>query len=99
MKHYISFTRTDISNSSADEIVQWLGINELLAVLSRLPAEKEFAILLDFLTEYAGWLELSQRRMEETLLEQSAICYMACAEAVKKIKARLLELYKGCGRC
>ncbi len=54
----------------------------------------EFPILLlDFLVEFAGALELAEHRMTETLVEQSAISYKAHAEVVKMVKCRLTELY------
>ena len=95
MKHYIPYARSDVGSPQVEAVVEWLGVNELLTVLRTLPPEKEFLILLDFLIEFAGGLELAKHRMAEILVDQAAVSYKAHAEAVKKIKNRLLELYKG----
>lgn len=95
MKHCIPYARTDIGSSKIEDVVEWLGINELLARLRMLPPDKEFSILLDFLAAFAGGLETAEHRMAEMLVEQAAISYMAYAEAVRKIKGRLVELYGG----
>lgn len=95
VKHYIPYARSDVDSPQVEAIVEWLGINELLAVLRTLPPEKEFPILLDFLVEFAGGLELAKQRMAETLVEQAAVSYKAHAEAVRQIKNRLLELHGG----
>lgn len=94
MNHYVPYARTDIGNSQVEAVVEWLGVNELLAVLRMLPPEKEFPLLLDFLVEFAGGLELAEHRMEEMLVEQAAVSYKAHAEAVGKIKARISEMYE-----
>lgn len=94
MNHYVPYARTDIGNSQVEAVVKWLGVNELLAVLRMLPPEKEFPLLLDFLVEFAGGLELAEHRMEEMLVEQAAVSYKAHAEAVGKIKARISEMYE-----
>ena len=97
MKHYIPYACSDVGSPKVEAVVEWLGVNELLAVLRTLPPEKEFSILLDFLVEFAGGLELAKHRMVETLVEQAAVSYKAHAEAVKKIKARIAELREGGG--
>ena len=76
-----------------ESIVEWLGVKELLAKMRQLPPKSEFSILLDFLVEFAGALELAEHRITETLVEQSAISYKAHAEVVKMVKCRLTELY------
>ncbi len=98
MKHYIPYTRSDVSSRQVDELIEWLGVNELLTKMRQLPPEQEFGILLDFLVEFAGGLELAEHRMAETLVEQSAISYTAHTEAVRKVKQRLTELYREQGK-
>lgn len=93
MKHYVPYARSDIGNTQVESIVEWLGVNELLAKVRQLPPESEFSILLDFLVEFAGGLELAEHRMAETLVKQSSISYKAHAEVVKMVKCRLTELY------
>lgn len=93
MEHYIPYAQSATSRSQVDTLVEWLGVNRLLGMVNQLPPETEFAILLDFLVEFAGGLELAEHRMAETLVEQSAISYKAHAEVVKLIKCRLTELY------
>ena len=93
MEHYVPNACSDVGNSQVESIVEWLGVNELLVGMRQLPPESEFTILLDFLVEFAGALELADHRMMETLVEQSAISYVAHVEVVKKIKRRLIELY------
>ena len=93
MEHYIPYARSDASSRQVDALIEWLGVNRLLGMVNQLPPETEFAILLDFLVEFAGALELADHRMMETLVEQSAISYVAHVEVVKKIKRRLIELY------
>lgn len=93
MEHYIPYARSDASSSQVDALVEWLGVNRLLGMVNQLPPETEFAILLDFLVEFAGALELAEHRMAETLVEQPAISYKAHAEVVKIVKRRLTELY------
>lgn len=94
MVHNIPYARSDTCVSQVEAVVEWLGVNELLTVLRQLPPEKEFSVLLEFLVEFAGGLELAEHRMAETLVEQAAISYNAHVEAVKKIKARIAELYE-----
>lgn len=94
MNHYVPYARTDIGGSQVEAVVKWLGVNELLEVLRMLPPEKEFPLLLDFLVEFAGGLELAEHRMKEMLVEQAAVSYKAHAEAVGKIKARIVGLYE-----
>ena len=94
MEHYIPYARSDASSRQVDALVEWLGVHRLLGMVNQLPPETEFAILLDFLVEFAGALELADHRMAETLVEQSAISYVAHAEVVKRIKHRLIELYR-----
>lgn len=98
MSHYIPYARSDVSSNQVEAVVKWLGVDELLAGLQRLPPEKEFSVLLDFLVEFSGGLELAEHRMAEMLVEQAAISYKAHAVAVKKIKARITELYEMGGR-
>ncbi|MEY8232963.1 hypothetical protein AALA82_15250 [Oscillospiraceae bacterium 50-16] len=93
MEHYVPYARSDVGSSQVESIVEWLGVNELLARMRQLPPESEFSILLDFLVEFAGGLELAEHRMAETLVEQSAISCKAHAEVVKMVKRRLTELY------
>ena len=95
MEHYVPYARSDVGNSQVESIVEWLGVNELLAKMRQLPPKSEFSILLDFLVEFAGGLELAEHRLAETLVEQSAISYKAHAEVVKMVKCRLTELYNG----
>lgn len=94
VKHYIPYAQSDVGSPQVEAVVEWLGVNELLAVLRQLPPEKEFSILLDFLVEFAGGLELAKHRMAEMLVDQAAVSYKAHAEAVKKIKSRIAELYE-----
>lgn len=94
MEHHVPYARSDVISSQMEELVEWLGVNRLLAMTRLLPPETEFSILLDFLVEFAGGLELAEHRMSETLVEPAAISYMAYAETVKRIKRRLIELYE-----
>ena len=94
MKRCIPYARTDAGNKQVQDVVKWLGVDELLDKLGRLSPDKGFSILLDFLAAFSGGLETAEHRMEETLVEQAAISYMAYAEAVRKIKRRLAELYE-----
>lgn len=96
MAHHVPYARSDVSSSQVDALVEWLGVNKLLEVAKQLPSETEFTILLDFLVEFAGGLELAEHRMAETLVEPAAISYMAYAETVQRVKHRLIELYNGC---
>ena len=98
VRHYIPYARSDMGSSQVDAVVKWLGVNELLAVLRTLPPEKEFPLLLDFLVEFAGGLELAKNRVAETLVDQAAISYKAYVETVSKIKDRIIELYYCGGR-
>lgn len=93
MEHYVPYARSDVGSSQVESVVEWLGVNALLARMRQLPPESEFSILLDFLVEFAGALELAEHRMTETLVEQSAISYKAHAEVVKMVKCRLTDLY------
>ena len=93
MEHYAPYARSDVGSSQVESLVEWLGANELLAKMRQLPPASEFSILLGFLVEFAGGLELAEHRMAETLVEQSAISYKAHAEVVKMVKCRLAELY------
>ena len=94
VKHYIPYARSDVGTPQVEAVVEWLGVNELLSVLRTLPPENEFPILLDFLVEFAGGLELAKHRMAEMLVDQAAVSYKAHAEAVKKIKDRIAELHE-----
>ena len=84
VKHYIPYARSDVGSPQVEAVVE---------VLRTLPPEKEFSILLDFLVEFAGGLELVKHRMAEMLVDQAAVSYKAHAEAVKKINARIVELH------
>lgn len=94
MKQYIPYASSDVGSNQVEAVIKWLGINELLKTLRKLPPGQEFMILLDFLVEFAGGLELAKHRMAEMLVEQAAISYKAHAVTVKKIKARIVELYE-----
>ena len=95
MRHCVPYARTDIGSSKIEDVVEWLGVNELLTKLQLLPPDKEFSILLEFLAAFAGGLEMEEHRMAEMLIEQAATSYIAYAEAVRKVKNRLVELYAG----
>ena len=82
MSHYIPYIRSDVRSNDVEAVVGWLKVNELLCKLEKLPPEKEFPILLEFLVAFAGGLEMAEHRMEEMLIEQAAISYKAYAEAV-----------------
>ena len=58
MEHYVPYARSDVGSDQVESIVEWLGVNELLTKMRQLPPESEFSILLDFLVEFAGGLEL-----------------------------------------
>lgn len=94
MKHYVPYSRTDTETVRVDKVVKWLGVKELLAESRQFSPEKEFLLLLDFLVEFSGGLETSKNRMEEMIVEQAAISYMAYSEVVRKIKDRIIELYE-----
>lgn len=93
MAHLVPYARSDVGSSQVDALVEWLGVGKLLEVTKQLPPETEFAILLDFLVEFAGGLELAEHRMAESLIAPAAVSYMAYAETVQRIKHRLTELY------
>jgi len=93
MANHVPYARSDVGSSRVDSLVEWLGVNNLLEVAKLLPSETEFTILLDFLVEFVGGLELTEHRMAETLVEPAAISYMAYAETVQRVKHRLIELY------
>ena len=93
MEHYVPYARSDVGSSQVESVVEWLGVNELLEKMRQLPPEQEFSILLDFLVEFSGGLELAEHRMSETLAEQSAVSYKAHTEVVKIVKCRLADLY------
>ena len=93
MEHHIPYARSDIGGSQTESLIEWLGVDRLLERAKQIPPEKEFTVLLDFLVEFAGGLELAEHRVGETLTEQAAISYMAYVETVKKVKRRLIELY------
>ena len=95
VRHYIPYAHSDMGSSQVEAVVKWLGVNELLAVLRTLPPEKEFPLLLDFLVEFGGGLELARHRLDEMLVDQAAVSYKAHAEAVKNLKNRLMELFEG----
>lgn len=95
VRHYIPYARSDMGSSQVEAVVKWLGVNELLAVLRTLPPEKEFPLLLDFLVEFGGGLELARHRLDEMLVDQAAVSYKAHAEAVRNLKNRLMELFEG----
>lgn len=94
MEHHVPYARSNVGSSQIEALVKWLGVNRLLEMTRQLPSETEFSILVDFLVEFAGGLELAERRMGETLAGSAAISYMAYVETVKKIKHRLMELYR-----
>ena len=93
MEHYIPYARSDVSSSQVEALVEWLGVNRLLAKMRQLPPKQEFAILMDFLVEFSGGLELAEHRIAETWGGQATISYKAHAEVVEMIKSRLTELY------
>ena len=93
MEHHIPYARSDVGSSQIEALVEWLRVNRLLEIVGQLPPETEFSILLDFLAEFAGGLELAEQRMTETWVEQAATSYMAYAETVKKVRHRLIDLY------
>ena len=95
VRHYIPYARSDMGSSQVEAVVKWLGINELLTVLRTLPPEQEFPLLLDFLVEFGGGLELARHRLDEMLVDQAAVSYKAHAEAVRNLKNRLMELFEG----
>ncbi len=95
MAHHVPYARSDVGSSQVATLVEWLGVDRLSEAAKQLPADTEFAILLDFLVEFAGGLEVAGHRMAETLVEPAAISYMAYAETVQRVKRRLTELYNG----
>lgn len=93
MMHYIPYARTDLEATSTEAALKWIGVEELLERASRLSPDDEFKVLLMFLVEFAGGLELAQYRMQETIMERSAISYSAYATAVQMLTARIEALY------
>lgn len=93
MTHYIPFSRTDVESANLQKNLEWLGADKLLDGLGKLDKDDEFSLLLNFLVEYAGGMEVAEHAMEETLMKQSALLYNAYALSVQKLKARILELY------
>lgn len=93
--YHIPYARSDMTKSRVNEIVAWLGVDELLEELRKLPPSQQFDLLLLFLVEFAGGLNLAECRMMEMLSEQSAYSFKAHGIAVQKIKERLKVLYNG----
>ncbi len=86
-------SRSDAIPSNARQILRWLGVEELLEKVSKLPPNKEFDVLLLFLDEFAGGREIAEHRMAETLVDQAAESYSAYTAAVRMIENRLKTLY------
>lgn len=91
--HSVPFARSDIHISGHSDIVEWLGVGRLLEKTAGLPPEQEFALLIEFLVEFAGGYELAEHRMYETCVEQAALSYKAYSESVRRIKTRLMEFF------
>ncbi len=94
MEHSIPYARTDCCSARAKDIAKWLKVDELLNWTQKLPRDVEFQVLLDFLVEFAGGLELAEHRMYETMTEQSVESRSAWRMAVARIEVRLGELFR-----
>lgn len=90
----IPYARMDMDTVCEENVIRWIGVDDLLLVLRRLPTEQEFKILVEFLVEFSGGLELARNRMAEMPLEQYAISYKAHSEAVRRIKRRICNIYE-----
>lgn len=93
MIKYSPFVQSNANVSNVEDIILWLGVDELLETTRQLSANEEFLLLIEFLIQFSGGYELSKCRMYEMCVEQAALNYEAYAEAVKKIKNRITEIY------
>lgn len=64
-----------------------------MAIASAQPSEVEFSLLVEFLAEFSGNVELAYQRMCEMPLDQMADSWKIHSTAQRKIKARINELY------
>lgn len=93
MGNHIPFARSDTGVLDAKDIIEWLRVDELLEKTKKLSPDDEFMILIGFLIEFAGGYEMAEHRMYEMCVEQAALSYKAYAEAVRRIKNRVVDLY------
>jgi|GEM_PF-6607552 len=91
MRHIVPFARTDTGRSNAEEICEWLGVDEFLLAVGTQPPEVEFPLLIEYLIELSGSLECAYQSMSESLVEQYAESYNGHVMAVRKVKARIME--------
>lgn len=93
MRHYIPYSRVDTSKPSAEKLSDWLGVDKLLAIASAQPPEVEFPLLVEFLAEFSGNVELAYQHMCEMPLEQMAANWRVHSLVQRKIKARINKLF------
>lgn len=93
MLRYVPFARSDVNVSNVKDIISWLRVDELLETTKRLSPNEEFLLLIEFLIQFSGGYELSKCRVYEMYVEQARLSYEAYAEAVKRIKDRIIEIY------
>lgn len=93
MGKYVPFAQSNANVSNVKDIIAWLGVDELLENTKQLSPDKEFLLLIEFLIQFSGGYELSECRMYEMCVEQAVFSYKAYAEAVKRIKNRIIEIY------
>lgn len=93
MRHYIPFARTGSSSEPSKTMDEYLGVDAFLALVRAQPPAVEFPLLIMYLIEFSGSVEVAYQRMTETWTDQSAQSYKAHYDALRKIKARVFELY------
>ena len=94
MGKYVPFAQSNANVSNVKDIITWLGVDELLENTKQLSPDEEFLLLIEFLIQFSGGYELVECRMYEMCVEQAVFSYKAYAEAVKRIKKRIIEIYQ-----
>ena len=88
MDKYVPFARSNADIANVKDIIVWLKVDELLENTKQLSPDEEFLI------QFSGGYELAECRMYEMCVEQAVFSYKAYAEAVKRIKKRIIEIYQ-----
>lgn len=93
MSKYVPFAQSNVNVSNVKDIIAWLRVDELLKTTKQLSPNEEFLLLIEFLIQFSGGYALTECRMYEMCVEQASLSYEAYAEAVKRIKNRITEIY------
>ena len=93
MRQYIPYARAGSGEEPTKTMDEYLGVDAFLEVARTQPPEVEFGLLIEFLVIFSGNTELAYQRMCEMLVDQAAQSYNAHYAALRKIKARVHELY------